>query len=281
MYNIIPLILILISLTIIITTVFRKFSVLANLDIESIQAEREAKFKEQIIGNRIKRNFFKYYSKIARIVQPAGRTIGNFFRLLYDKLVEFKENYNREDVGAADKHQAINKLFSEAEELLRKEEYEQAEKKFIDIISADSKSIKAFRCLGRLYIDRKNYNEARQTLEHALKLTEQEYIIHSTAPQDQDGEDKEDLSKINSQIAELYFDLSTICQATENYKEALKILKKSLKIEPNNPRYLDTKLEISIMNKDKFSALDTYEKLEKVNPDNKKLAEFKKLIDRI
>jgi hypothetical protein len=52
-------------------------------------------------------------------------------------------------------------------------------------------------------------------------------------------------------------------------------MKKALKIEPNNPRYLDTMFRISIIIKDKVLAFEAYDRLSKVNPENQKLAEFK------
>ena len=72
MYNIIPLFLILISLFAIIIIIIRKFSVLASLDVSTIQSEKEAMFKEQIIGNRLKRNIIRYTSKIKNFLKPAG-----------------------------------------------------------------------------------------------------------------------------------------------------------------------------------------------------------------
>ena len=46
MFNIIPLVLILLSLGVIIIIVLRKFAVLANLDVDSIPAEREARVRD-------------------------------------------------------------------------------------------------------------------------------------------------------------------------------------------------------------------------------------------
>jgi hypothetical protein len=54
--------------------------------------------------------------------------------------------------------------------------------------------------------------------------------------------------------------------------------RKALEIEPNNPRYLDTILEISIIKKDKVLANETYKRLKEVNPENQKLAEIKEEI---
>ena len=134
MFNIIPLVLILISLAVIISIIIRKFPVLANLNIDSIQAEREAKFKEQIIGNRLKRNFFRYYNQVMRFARPVGAKISELLKWGYDKLIEFKDNYNKEEAAVVDADETVKKLFVETEDLLKKEDFETAEKKLIEII---------------------------------------------------------------------------------------------------------------------------------------------------
>jgi len=252
---------------------------LANLDIETIQSEREIKVKERIISKRLKRNFFRYFSKLTRVINPIGEGISTFFKWSYKKLIEFKDNYNKEDeMVNGDTGKVVAKLFSEAEDFIKEEDLNGAENRYIEIIGIDSKNIKAFKNLGKLYFDRKNYNEAKETLEHALRLLEKDYEEASMDPDTKEGEQAED---INSQIAGIYVDLAEICRVIEDYGEAQKRIEKALKIEPNNPRYLDTKLEISIINKDKGSALDAYDKLKEVNPDNQKLDDFQTQIKEL
>src|SRR3989339_428113 len=192
MFNIIPLILILVSLVIIIFLIIKKFSVLANLDIDTIQAERE-------------------------------------------------------------------------EELKKNGDSDAAEKKLIEIIGIDSKNLKAFRELGNLYLSRRDFNEAKQTFEHVIKLFEKE------------GGGAQDFVK----LSDIYFDLASVSRAIESWDNVILNLDKALEIEPNNPRYLDTKLEISIIKKDKKQAQETYKKLAEVNPENQKLNELKKQIDEL
>ncbi|MCX6798366.1 MAG: tetratricopeptide repeat protein, partial [Candidatus Falkowbacteria bacterium] len=86
---------------------------------------------------------------------------------------------------------------------------------------------------------------------------------------------------LNKQNAQTHFSLASVYQALGKWPEAIRSLKKALKIEPANPKYLDTMLEISIIIKDKVLALDAYQKLIKTNPENKKIAEFKKQIDEL
>lgn len=277
MFNIIPLIIILISLAIIIVIVARKLSLLANLDVDSIPAEKEAKFKERIISNRLKRNFFKYYNKVAKALKPVGAGLSGFGKWLILKLTEFKDNYNRDAAAQTPRADSLQKLFLEAEELMKAEEYDAAEKKYIEIISLDSQNYQAFWDLGNLYFERKAHNEARQSLEHALKLLEQKEVIGGAGTPDKAGGTEADEDRGRA-AAGIYYDLALICREAEDNAGAFTKISRALRLEPNNPRYLDIKLEISIINKDKISALDAFEKLAAVNPENQKLGEFEKQI---
>lgn len=286
MYNIIPLLLILISLSVIIVIVSRKFSVLAALDVESIPAEKEAKFKERIISNRLKRNIIKYWAKSSRVLAPLGQLAGSYLKSRLHKLYQAKNVYQASE--RVEGPETIDQLFSQAEELKKQDDLDAAEKKYIEIIGLDSKNIKAFKELGRIYFEKKEFEEAKQTFEHILKLKEDEDIYENLA---QIAKEKGDLNQardeylksinINKQNAQTHFSLAEVYQAMGKLQDAMRALKKALKIEPANPRYLDTMLEISIIIKDKVLALDTYEKLFKANPENNKLEEFKQQIDEL
>jgi tetratricopeptide (TPR) repeat protein len=290
MYNIIPLLLILISLSVIIAIVVRKFSVLANLDVANIPAEREAKFKERIISNRLKRNIVKWSAKFSRLSVPLIRAIGQFLKSNLHKLYQLKNDYQaKEEVEGLNVEQRIEQLFRQAEEFKKHDDLVSAENKYIEIIGLNSKDLKAFKELGRLYFEKKQYEEARETFEHILKLKKDDGDIYENLAQI--AREKGDLNEardeylksidLNKQNAQTHFSLACVYQAMSNWPEAIRSLKKALKIEPANPKYLDTMLEISIIIKDKALALDAYKKLLKTNPENNKIAEFKKQIDEL
>jgi len=287
MYNIIPLLLILISLTVIIVIVSRKFFVLAALDVASIPAEKEAKFKERIISNRLKRNIIKYFAKAGRILKPLGQAAGNYFKVKLHKLYQAKSDFQPGD--KLDGKAAVEQLFSQAEELKKRDDLDSAEKKYIEIIGLDSKNLKAFKELGRIYFEKKEFEEAKQTFEHILKLKGDDEDIYENLAQI--AKEKGDLGQardeylksinLNKQNAQTYFSLAEVYQAMGKLEEAARALKKALKIEPANPRYLDIMLEISIIIKDKALALEAYQKFLRANPENNKLEEFKKQIDEL
>jgi len=290
MYNIIPLILILVSLSVIIVIVGRKFSVLANLDVANIPAEKEARFKERIISNRLKRNIIKWSAKSSRLLAPAVGAAGRFFKSNLLKLYQFKNdcqvNEGETDVNV---EQKIEQLFAQAEEFKKHDDLASAENKYIEIIGLNCKNFEAFKELGRLYFEKKQYEEAKQTFEHVLKLKEDDEDIYENLAQiarekgDLDGARDEYLKSINlnKQNAQTHFSLAGVYQAMGKFTEAVRSLKKALKMEPANPKYLDTMLEISIIIKDKGLAMETYERLLKANPENNKIAAFKKQIDEL
>lgn len=266
MYDIIPIILIFISVVVIFLITIKKFPALANLDVKNIPAEKEALFKQQIVSNRLKRTIFKWNSKIIRFSRPIIKFINNFFKELYLKLHELKEGYkNQQTITPEDLDKRINQLLIEAEELSRQDDLVMAEKKLIEVIGLDSKNITAFKQLANLYFERKDYEEAKQTFEHILRLED----------------DNEESLENNGQRGETYYSLALVGEESENMDNALVNIKKALKIEPNNPRYLDTMLRISIIIKDKITALDAYDRLKKVNPENQKLDEIKAQISEL
>ncbi len=257
MYDIIPIVLILISLSAMIIIAVRKFPVLSALDVESMPQEKEAKFKEKIISNRLKRNIIRYNSRVIRVLKPVGQELVIFFKWIYNKLHEAKENYKtKPSLSAAKTEESIEGMINEAGEFVKKEDFEAAEKNLIEAINIDAKNVPAFKALGDLYFKKKSYAEAKQTFEHVLKL-------------------------ISEEDAEIYFNLSLIGKGSGDMESAVANIEKAIAIEPNNPRYIDTILEISIINKDKERALRAYEKMKQANPENQKLDDIKKEIDEL
>jgi tetratricopeptide (TPR) repeat protein len=259
MYNIIPLILICISLFIIIAIVVRKFPAIANLDVENMPVEKEARFKEQIITGRMEKNMAKWKSGFGKFFGFIGGKIGNVFQFFQKKLQEAKKKYSDHPAAlpAEDKESMIKSLLAKNEDLDDRENFEEKEANLIKIIEMAPRNSEAFIVLGGLYAANKKYEEGKQALAHVLKLL---------------GGDEPD------EQAEIYYDLAVIYRDTAELENSLQTIKMAVKLAPNNPRYLDAFLEISIMNKDKISALDAFDKLSAANPENGKLAEFKEQI---
>ncbi|MDD4412857.1 MAG: hypothetical protein PHR00_04400 [Patescibacteria group bacterium] len=260
--------LVLAGIIIIFIIISKKFSLLASIDLNQIAREKQAEVKKRIINEKFKRNINIFFSKVFTLVKPIFSIIAKIFNLLYNKLVNLKANYDDENSRLSeDAGSRLAVLFAEAEDFAHKSELAKAESKYIEIIGLDSKNLRAFQALGDLYYDRGNYQEAEQTLEHGIKLLEQKKRFdRNIKPLD---------------VAKAYFSLGLVASAMSDNLKSLANIKKSLEIEPNNPRYLDKACEVCLNLKDSVSALEYCRKLEKANPSNKKLKEFKDKIKEL
>ena len=288
MYNLIPLILIFASLAVIIYIAVRKFPALASLDAANIPAEKEARIKERILSSRLKRTILKWNVKFGKLWRPLASAFTNSSRWLYHRLIDLKEGYKMNPVVPPEEvEKNIQVLFEEADNLRRQNELALVEKKLIEIISFEPKSIKAFKQLAQLYFERKELEEAKQTFEHILKLHEGDEEAYEGLAQIATNSGNLDIASeeylaslgFDKQRSQTLYNLALVYEQMNNQTEALNTVKQALILEPMNPRYLDTALRLSIMLKDKEIALESYEDLKQSNPDNQKLVEFKEQID--
>jgi len=267
MFNIVSLILIILSALVILIIIVRKFPALAILNVVNIPGEEEAKFKHKIIKARVERDLTRWSGFLGRAWLFLKRHFGAFLRAQQASLEKMKVSYNtRIKVPWLERQKRIHKLLLAAQEFLKKEDENLAEKKLVEIISLDQKNLKAFFLLADLYVGQKKWSEARQTYEYALKLARE---------QDQTESAKE----ITSQ--EIYFALAKLEKVVDNLESALENIREALELEPNNPRYLDLVLDLSIMRKDKKLAQEFWHKLVSINPENHKLAEWEKSIKNL
>ncbi|MFA6391744.1 MAG: tetratricopeptide repeat protein [Patescibacteria group bacterium] len=254
--DITALVLVIVSSVILLVIIFRKFSILATIDVDTVPQERLDQKKEDIIEMRLRRKFEWLRDKILIVVRPLLKGIGNAFRFSYRKALELEKGYQEKSQLKSDKsltnQQKVLALMSEGEELIKRGEYAQAEKKFIQVISMDHMNISAYDNLGETYMGQKDYEHAIEALQHALKLDENNSLTH------------QDLGMVYKEIGDL--------------EKAVMYVKKAVKLDPNNPKYLDCLIEISILHKDKYTAQETFRTLKRVNPENQKLVELEKQI---
>lgn len=258
--NIVAIILIVICLFLIIRMVVKKLPVLAVMDIDSIPGQKEAKFKEQIVRERLTRNAIKNSAVVFNFLKSIYNQFNYLFKKFYNSLSAAQKKYQslkkKEDLNPKE-HQT--KLLEEAKSLFDSEQLVEAENVLMEVIADDNQCLAAFILLGELYSSDQKYKEAKETLEYAQKLSQRQ--------------------KKNNDLAEIGFDLAKIGYALENWDEAIEMLRQSLDLVPNNPRYLDMLVEVAIKKKDKALALEVLEKLFLANPENQKITEFKERIN--
>lgn len=269
MFDLIPIILILLSLVIIIVILVRKFPYLANVDTNQIPEEKQAQVKDFLIENRLRQKLTFIYKKIKGFLSPLENLLINVFNNLRSKILILEEKRRQErNVLIKKEPEEVQKriqiLMAEGKELEQSNNLVEAEKKYLEIISLDEKNISAYQVLGNIYFQEKNYEHAKETFNHILKIISPKRKFLS--PEE------------TTQAKKVYLDLGLICKILGRNKEALLNFQKAFSLAPDDPKILDSLIGIGVILKDKNLAQRFLNNLKKVNPENEKIGEFERRI---
>ncbi len=266
-FYIIPFTIIVVSFLIILFIIIKKFPSLANINIETISEEKESKVINRLILDRLARkyNFLKKF--LSKYFIPLGKIIKQNFEILYNITVDLEKKTLKQSapLKQLDLTQDIKEMVSETKQLLVEREFLKAEEKCISILEIDDKNLDAYEILCEIYTESKDYKKARETCRYLSKL-----LLKA---------DKEKVD--NHRLANCYADLGWIYQLEDRNNYALTNYQKASELEPNNPRFLDLLLKISIILKNKNLALQVFNSLMEADPENQKLADLKQEIDNL
>lgn len=262
MFNIIPFLIIVISLVVVIFIILKKFPQLSRIDTNTIQSEKESQTKQKILSSRLARKTEKLASMASGFFAKYKEMMQEKVNEVHEALEEKKEEIEREEfkemlVTQADeekKEEIIEEQLEQAEELSQEDNFEKAEQKYIDIISADPKNVEAYMGLGELYKANAKFAEAQETFSYVAKL--------------------------NPESAEPEFAIAEVLELQAKHSEAISHAQKAVALE-QNPRYITQLIEIAIIAGNKQVALDAIKLLEEVNPENGAIDEYKEQISTL
>jgi tetratricopeptide (TPR) repeat protein len=264
MYNIWPLIIISVSFLIIIFIIFRHFPALAVLDVDNIPEEKENRIKEKIITERIKRKFNFLDKFFNNILDFFNKISSSFWLRLSHMKQQQKDREDEQALSLVGLEEKIKILLSSAQDFIKSGDYLEAEKKLIEVISLDDKNFSAFWELGEVYHSQEKWQEAKQTLLYALKLSE--IFPDNVSPND---------------VSNLNYSLALINREINDVESAYDSISRALQLEPNNPRYLDLMLDLCIIKKDKKLSEEYLEKIKEVNPENNNIPDWQSSVDEM
>lgn len=263
------------ALAILLFVFLHKMPILANIDVDNLPAEREAAKKQAIIAERINRQLARHSWWWRSLLEPVYKRLKDFFWQIYGRLHKLK----RQQVKVRLQAQGLNwqrakQLLSDAEEALKKNEPAEAEQLALESLELDKRPIDGFAVLAEAYQDQKKYQEAEETWLYVVKRLGQKYLAEQSRG-------RTEAKETGRQLAEYQCSLGQLCLRNEHLERADQCLKQALKIEPKNPRYLDTLLEISIIRKDRVTAVLIFDTLSEVDPNNANLADYQQQIRQL
>lgn len=270
-YDIIPFFIITACFLIIIFMLARKFPALKVLDINTITEEREKKIKKTILESRLKRNLDRLLRMVTLFLRPFFEKILTVVRHFYHRILALERKYKDEAAtrrnSQIEPEEKIHQYLHEANEKMKTSETPMAaEELFIKVIEIDNKNIDAYKGLNELYMKAHDYQKAKEVGRYILRLS-------------LDGYKKDASMEKKQTVASCYAHLGEIEQNLENMPSAMKNYKEALKLHPNNPKFLDLLLRISIIVKDKKLARTTLQELKLADPENQKIIDLEKEVE--
>lgn len=106
---------------------------------------------------------------------------------------------------------SLANLISEADGYFRKGNFGQAESLYIQCAARDPKNPKIYNRLGAIYLEKKNFQDARDAFKEALRY--------------------------DDTLASRHFNYAIVCLELKDYKNALLALDKAVRREPHNKKY--------------------------------------------
>ncbi|MBT4856854.1 tetratricopeptide repeat protein [Candidatus Uhrbacteria bacterium] len=238
---------------------WRKWSQLQLLDPESLPDAQTRKLKYDILRQRVSRTSDKYVKKAHKdVVGPIGRLVQVGFRKVAGKLTAAERSYQKKKRQTGAVHvdkETIRTMLQEAKELLDKSEWDRAEKILIEIISTNPRHVEACERLGRLYFQKKEYDQALETWSYLNKLVPDDPSVLAA--------------------------LGEVEDIRGNMQESRSYFEQAVALRPSNPRYLDFYIDVLIKLEDVHDAMTTLDRLREANPENKKIEVFEKRIEEV
>ena len=239
--------------------IWRKLPQLRMIDPSAHQQTQTKKLKNDLMRQRMERVGGKQMDQLKKgVLEPVATIAQRIVRRVAGRLTAVERRYQekkKETVPTIVTKEELTAMIEEAVTLVDAEEYDRAEKKLIEVISHDAKSVSAYEELGRLYLRKKDHASAKETFTFLLKLSPNDASVTTSL-----GEVEEALG--NDKAAFIY------------YKEAVRL-------SPKNPKYLDFLIESALANKDVLEANLALDMLRKTNPKNKKISVFEERIEEL
>ena len=244
-------IVLLLSLLVLAAVALRHLPELRVLNIETdVQAKSHKKKEELILGHLLQGS--APMAKLGRALKGTTQHLRRIGRRSVHRLRALESHY--QDLKRLGKQKGnlsqdeLLRALDEAAALVREEEWTQAEKKYIEIISFNPKEVKAYEHLGRLYTKTGQFDQADQCLRFAAKL-------------------RPDDASVRASLGELYM-------GNGQWTRALEELGRAIEKRPGNAKYLDRYIETALALKNMEKAQAALDQLKESNPENQKIVEF-------
>lgn len=281
-----------IAITVLIVTVLRHWKEIRLLDPSSIKEEQERQKRDDLITRRFHRVTNEGLAPIKAAGAKGVQAAKNVYRITLRKLQAMQGFYEKAKTPFATLTPSANKervkgLIDEARSLARDQKWAEAERRYIEALSLDSRQWDAYKGLAVLYLKQRLYSQARETFEFLAKSKKADDVCFAGLADIAEIEGnmllaeemrrkaveiRPRLANRQAELAEQYIKMGDASKAWPYAKRAVELDEKSSK-------YLEISLEVAILLRNRDEARRRYDKLRVLSDDRSKLQSFKERLD--
>lgn len=276
-----------------ISFVVRHWHDLALLDPSSLKDEQERQRREAMILRR----FERMRSDKVRPFKRAGRAfslaLDRAYKRLHSHVRSMETLYQSAKQPFANMAPTtvdrIKTLITEARALTRDLKWSEAERRYLEAISLDSRNAEAYRGLGQMYVKQKLYPQAKETFQYLIRLKKEDDATFSGLAEIAEAEGKMDEAlRLRTQAVvaspkqpHRQAELAEFYLRRKEPKKALAAADEAVKLEPASARYLELSLEAAILVRDRKEAERLYDRLRLLADDTSRFRAWKEKIEEI
>ncbi len=269
----------------------RKLAIISSVDVKAIPEQKAGALKNQLIEERFSRGSREVFHWLRRWLRPVQKVVGRQYTKVLERLKALEEKYSlpadRSRIDDSQQSKVVQ-LLNEARAFVDEKKLAEAEKKCLEVISLSQYEASAYRLLADVYLQQKQYGQAKEIFEFLLKLNVEDPEAHQGlgrvavgAGEYQTAEAEYQKSLALADQASVHLDLADVYQTLGEREKALAACRDALAIEPRNPKILDAFCSLAIECGNREYARDALARLKDVNPENQKLTEFAERLEQL
>ncbi len=295
-------ILILVGLAFFVYIVVKKFPQVANIDVESLPQEKEARKKKEILSRRIvaERGEFMHrlFLRLAPVREWWSRTQSAFRRYVgrVERLWHHEEQKKTAAVPPPEKKVPVEPaedkttmLLRDGRQQLEQGDFEKAEAAFIAIIKLEPHSALAYRGLADTYLAQGSLAEAEETYQFLRHLTPNDDMVFAKLGEVEERRGNKEKAieyyqqavVLNDSLSPRFFHLAELLVQAGQATTAKEAIVQAVELEPANRTYLDLLAEIGVLCGDKDLIEQAYTTIRAAHPDDPKLSELLEQMKKI
>ena len=263
------------------------------LDPMTIKEERQKKERQELMNRRFERVSAEQTASLGRAFRGLWRSMRDSYRAFYRRLraldASYKKVKNPLAAMAPSQKERVITLISEAKSLARDTKWAEAERRYLDVLQLDPRSIDAYKGIGQIYLKQKLYPQAKETLEFLLKTKKSDDATYAGLAEIAEVEgDMERAEAYRVKAAEAspnqafrHAELAQFYLARKRPEYAREPAERAIELEKQSVKYLELAFDAAIANSMATQARELYQKLRIASDDADRASVWKEKLEQL